>query len=295
VLDSLRTLVVERHRKKSDTERERIKHRLLEFQIGRFGWVIDLPSRIFFGADLKMLATIYGTDKWNRHWYAQHYEDLLHKIRRKRINLLEIGIGGDENPRKGGRSLRMWRAYFPKGRIFGIDIYDKSAHNGARIRTFRGSQADPQFLDTVAREIGKIDVIIDDGSHINSHMIFTFQHLFPYLADGGIYALEDTQTSYWAEYGGNETDRNDPATAMGYFKSLTDGLNWREFRDSYTPNTFDLNIESIAFYHNLIVIRKRSSGPAAAGIAHPGRAILPVGIDRHRRDTYSGRGERRDV
>lgn len=272
MFDYLRTLMVERHRKKSDAERERTKHRLLEFQIGRFGWLINLPSEIFFGADLKMLATIYGTDKWNRHWYAQHYEDLFHKIRRKRINLLEIGIGGDENPRQGGRSLRMWRAYFPKGRIFGIDIYDKSAHNGARIRTFRGSQADPEFLDAVVREIGRINVIVDDGSHINSHMIFTFQHLFPYLAGGGTYAVEDTQTSYWKEYGGDENGGNNPATAMGYFKSLADGLNWRDFRNGHSPSYFNLHIESIAFYHNLIVVKKRLSGEMApfADQAAPG-------------------------
>jgi hypothetical protein len=107
--------VIARSRKR----KKRIRDRFQEFQIGRFGWLIDLPSEVFFGADLKMLATIYGTDKWNEHWYAQHYEDLFQKIRRKRINLLEIGVGGYdemdgyENPRKGGNSLRMWRAYFP--------------------------------------------------------------------------------------------------------------------------------------------------------------------------------------
>jgi len=48
--------MVERHRKKSDAERERTKHRILEFQIGRFCWLIDLPSQIFFGADLSGLS-----------------------------------------------------------------------------------------------------------------------------------------------------------------------------------------------------------------------------------------------
>jgi hypothetical protein len=151
----------------------------------------------------------------------------------------------------------MWRAYFPNGSIYGIDINDKRPHDRGRIKTFRGSQADPQFLDAVVRQIGKIDVILDDGSHINSHIVFTFQYLFPHLAPGGIYIVEDTQTSYWPDFfEGNETDRNDPKTAMGYFKALTDGLNWREFRNSYVPDYFDLNIESIAFYHNLIIIRK---------------------------------------
>ncbi len=246
------------YRKKSPTERALLKNWILEFQIGRFGWLVDLPSQIFFGSDMKMLATIYGTDKWNKHWYVQHYEELFRKIRRKRISLLEIGVGGGENPRRGGNSLRMWRAYFPNGRIYGVDLYDKTPHDRGRIKTLRGSQADPHFLDALVREIGKIDVIIDDGSHINEHMIFTFQQLFPHLADGGTYVLEDIQTSYWAEYGGNETDRNDPTTAVVYFKSLVDGLNWREFRGDYNPTFFDLNIKEITFHHNLIVIKKGS-------------------------------------
>jgi hypothetical protein len=257
MFNALRTFLVERHRKRSGAEKDEFKARLLEFQIGPFAWLIDLPAQLLFSGDLKMLATIYGTDKWNHQWYVQHYEALFSRLRRKRINFLEIGVGGDENPRDGGKSLRMWRVYFPKGRIYGIDINDKRPHDRRRIRTFRGSQADPEFLDEVVRRIGKIDVILDDASHINSHIIFTFQHLFPHLASGGIYIVEDTQTSYWPGFfEGNATDRNDLTTAMGYFKSLTDGMNWREFRNSYTPNYLDLNIESIAFYHNLIVIKK---------------------------------------
>lgn len=261
MFDVLRTFLVQRHRRRSSAKKDRFKARLLEFQIGPFSWLIDLPAQLFFGADLRMLATIYGTDKWNHQWYVQHYEVLFGKLRRKKIKFLEIGVGGDENPRDGGKSLRMWRAYFPKAHIYGIDINDKRPHNRGRIRTFRGSQADPGFLDKAVREIGNIDVILDDGSHINSHIIFTFQHLFPYLSPGGLYIVEDTQTSYWPGFfEGNETERNDLATAMGYFKSLTDGLNWSEFRNSYAPNYFDLNIESITFYHNLIIVAKRPSG-----------------------------------
>jgi hypothetical protein len=184
--------LLERHRRKPSAEKQKFKAQLLEFQIGRFAWLIDVPAEILFGADLKMLATIYGTDKWNAHWYVQHYQDMFGKLRRRRINFLEIGVGGDANPGDGGKSLRMWRAYFPNGRIYGIDINDKRPHDRGRIKTFRGSQADPRFLDSVVREIGKIDVIRDDGSHINWHMIFTFRHLFPYPAVGGAYIVEDT-------------------------------------------------------------------------------------------------------
>lgn len=259
MLDKLKDRLVHWFRQKPVKEKQGLKDRVLAFQIGPFRWLGSLPAAWLFGRNLRMLATIFLTDKWNWHWYAQHYEDVFRKDRRKKINLLEIGVGGDEDPRKGGGSLRMWRAYFPHGRIYGIDIHDKSLHNQRRIKTFLGSQTDPIFLDKVVREIGKINIIVDDGSHMNEHVLFTFSQLFPHLADGGVYAIEDTQTSYWAEYGGNETDRGDPATSMGYFKSLVDGLNWEEIRGNYSPTDLDLNIKSIAFYHNLIFIRKGSN------------------------------------
>jgi len=224
--------------------------------MGPFGWLVNVPIAFFFGGNLKLMATFYMTDKWNSHWYAQHYESLLKKDRRNKINILEIGVGGYDDPRQGGGSLRMWRAFFPHGHVYGVDIFDKTPHNQRRIKTFQGSQADPVFLDKIAMKIGKIDIIVDDGSHLCEHVIFTFQHLFPHLADDGVYIVEDTQTSYWADHGGNEMDRNDLTTSMGYFKGLVDGLNWEEYRGNYSPTYLDLNVRSISFYHNLLVIRK---------------------------------------
>jgi hypothetical protein len=43
--------------------------------------------------------------------------------------LFEIGIGGYDNENKGGNSLRMWKNFFPFGKIFAIDIYNKSGAN----------------------------------------------------------------------------------------------------------------------------------------------------------------------
>ena len=36
-------------------------------------------------------------------------------------------MGGYRNPHYGGNSLRMWKKYFPWGRITSVDIHDKSA------------------------------------------------------------------------------------------------------------------------------------------------------------------------
>jgi hypothetical protein len=47
------------------------------------------------------------------------------------------------------------------------------------------------------------DIIIDDGSHVNEHVITTFEYLLPILNNEGLYVIEDTQTAYWPEYGGS--------------------------------------------------------------------------------------------
>ena len=207
--------------------------------------------------NLNKLGSIYRTDKINSHNYSCHYMSHFDQFKHRKIKLLEIGVGGYQNPNSGGKSLRMWKKYFPEAEIFSIDIYDKSPLEEYRIKIFQGSQVDNDFLDEVIKKIGDVDIIIDDGSHINEHVIETFKQLFPKLNDGGIYVVEDTQTSYWEEYGGDSKDLNNPKTIMNFFKHLTDGLNNKEFIISeYQQTYFDKKIISIHFYHNLIFIYK---------------------------------------
>jgi hypothetical protein len=211
--------------------------------------------------NLSKLALVYGSDKQDSHYYTQHYERHFEALRREELNILEIGIGGYEDPNAGGESLRMWKTYFPKSRIFGIDIYDKTFHDEKRIKTFQGSQTDADWLKRVVEEIGTVDIIIDDGSHYNEHVITSFKILFPLLTPQGIYVVEDTQTSYWSSVGGVEWDGSSdytaPHTSMNFFKSLIDGLNYEEFTsDEYIPTYFDKHIIAMHFYHNLIFIYK---------------------------------------
>lgn len=232
------------------------KHKLHYF-VSRnpiMGWLIGL----FFGRNLTKLAIIYNTDKWGGHYYTPHYQSHLKRFKYKKINLLEIGVGGYDRPDAGGSSLRMWKRYFPFGNIFSLDIYDKSPHEGRRIKIFRGSQIDFNFLDKVVAAMdNSLDIIIDDGSHINEHVITSFEYLFPKLKNGGVYVIEDTQTSYWKSEGGDSKDLNNPKTMMNFFKKIPDSLNHAEFEiKDYQPSYYDKNITSIHFYHNLIFIHK---------------------------------------
>jgi hypothetical protein len=224
----------------------------------RFLWTV---YGFRYRKNLPALAVLFGTDKQGSHNYAQRYQHHFSPLRRKELNILEIGIGGYENPKVGGHSLRMWKAYFRKSHIYGIDIYDKTPHDEKRVKTFQGSQVDAEFLKKVIDEIGRVDIIVDDGSHFNDHVITTFKILFPLLSPEGIYVIEDTQTSYWAEVNGVEwggsSDLTAPHTSMNFFKALIDGLNYEEFTmEGYSPTYFDRHIVSMHFYHNLIFIYK---------------------------------------
>ena len=215
--------------------------------------------RALFGANLKALAYCYDTDKGSCHDYLSVYTTWLRPLRKRPIRLLEIGIGGYDYPMAGGNSVRVWRTYFPRGRIFAIDLYDKRPHDERRIKTFRGSQDDPEFLNRVADEIDHIDVIIDDGSHVNRHVITAFETLFPRLAPGGLYFVEDTETSYWDGLGGSSRDLNRADTTMNYFRRLVDAPNHRriaEVNPDYAPSAVERSIASLGFYTELIVVAK---------------------------------------
>lgn len=200
---------------------------------------------------LNQLALKYGTDKSSQHHnYCEIYERYFTN---KNANLLEIGYGGYHYAQRGGESARMWLD-FMTGKVTSIDIYDKTPFKNERFKFFKGSQVDANFLSDVILERGVFDYIIDDASHINSLTIKTFEILFPTLKSGGIYVIEDCETSYWEEIATDGTDfkgsRNpyghEDTSIMNYMKRMTDRLNF--------DNPF--KIKSIHFYKEMIFILK---------------------------------------
>lgn len=205
---------------------------------------------------LTKLAKRFKTDKWGYHRYTPHYDKHFTPWRDRTINLLEIGIGGYSREGDGGNSLRMWKAYFRNAQIYGLDIQDKSFVDEPRVTTFQGDQSDPGVLQRIAERAGTLHIIIDDGSHRPAHILESFRILFPLLAADGIYVIEDTQTSYWPEFGGAE-DLDAPNTTMALVKRLVDGLNYMEFvTEPFEPTYSDLHVTQVDCYHNLVFIQK---------------------------------------
>jgi len=164
---------------------------------------------------LTRIAIACGTDKWGAHLYTPDYHRMLGHRRHDKLRLLEIGVGGYKAKQLGGRSLRMWAEYFPNAEVTGLDIFEKQLDLGPRVKIVQGSQDDTELLQKLSEERGPFDIVIDDGSHIVSHVLATFEYLFPLLAADGIYAVEDVQTAFWPAYGGNTAGANTIITRMG--------------------------------------------------------------------------------
>jgi hypothetical protein len=155
--------------------------------------------------------------KW--HHFMPLYDRYFDPLRRRDrpVRLLEIGIAD-------GGSLELWRGYFGKdAAISGIDIspacaaYDGELGNRVRI----GSQSDPAFLRAVVEEMGGLDIVIDDGSHMSQDMRASFDVLFPLMAEGGLYVAEDLHTAYWRNFGGGY---NSKRSFIGLCKTLIDDM-----------------------------------------------------------------------
>jgi hypothetical protein len=203
---------------------------------------------------LSKLAVQHGTDKWDHHFYTEHYEKALGHLQNETFNLLEIGIGGYEFPERGGASLRMWADFFPNANIVGFDFYDKSKIKKQKhVKVYRGDQGNEEQLMGVHMHEGPFHVVVDDGSHMCAHQVKSFEVLFPHMPDGGIYIIEDTETSYWPDYGGGDIEHKH--SCIAYFMRK---LHEMHYRTNGLPkhDPFTDIIESIQFFNNIIIIRK---------------------------------------
>ena len=137
----------------------------------------------------------YGTDKGEH--FLENYENHFNHLVNEKINLLELGIFK-------GDSLLMWRDYFDKGTIVGLDVNSIELNDPSnQIHVYQGFQEDKKTLDKIRDETAKdgFDIIIDDASHIGELTKVSFWHLFEnHLKPGGVYVIEDWGTGYWGKW-----------------------------------------------------------------------------------------------
>lgn len=181
--------------------------------------------------------------------YFEVYDRHFKKYRNTDCVVVEIGIC------KGG-SLQMWKNYFgEKAKIIGIDIDESTlAFEEDQVKVEIGSQSDQKFWKKFKEKYPRVDILIDDGGHTMEQQIVTFEEMFSYISENGIYLCEDMHTSYWYNFGGGYKE---PTSYIEYTKNFVDYINaW------YNPNINEDNIfthtmHSLHYYDSMLVIEKR--------------------------------------
>ena len=172
---------------------------------------------------LTELANKYAADKGTevpndgkfhgpRLGFTEVYYEYFKKIKDEPISILEIGVGA-------GNSLKMWYDFFPNAKIYAIDIVNSSKYDNDKVKTFIIDQSNRDSLLKFMEQIDKLDIIIDDGSHVCEHQQISLGVLFKCLKSGGQYWIEDLHTSdtsvwvpgkklYGYEMGNNTGNKN---------------------------------------------------------------------------------------
>ena len=126
------------------------------------------------------------------HNYAQFYERFFRDFKDQPITIMELGCGQNWNI---GASLRMLKEYFRRAKIIGVDI--KSSAKKLELEGFEIYIGDLSELDFLRKLRGyNPDIIIDDASHIWAHQILAISELFDVIPSGGLYVMEDINTSF---------------------------------------------------------------------------------------------------
>ena len=201
--------------------------------------------------------------KWST--YFNIWNSIFSPYKNDPVTIFEIGI-------QNGGSLEVWSKYFKNAkRIIGCDIDPKCGQlyfEDPRISVVVGDVNSDDVISQIKNLSDKIDILIDDGSHISTDIIKSFGNYFPLISNQGIYVIEDLHASYWKEYQGGLFD---PNSAISFLKKLIDVINYEHWHNdkhltdlisSYnlTISEEELRlIHSANFFNSLCIIKKQEN------------------------------------
>ena len=230
---------------------------------------------------MRQAGAACGSDKILTHRFDQVYGRALAAYSSVGpFAMLEIGFGG-------GQGITFWRTLFPEVFHYCLDC-DHGDWSMERTSVLRGDQSKAEDLQqAMARIRHPISLIIDDGSHHPCHQLLSFSLLFQHLLQpGGIYIIEDVETSYWRrgslynyQFSYGLGHRNSTVEA---FKVVADFVN-RRFLDPADLNWLHCSlldaginpaaaklVETVSFGRNAIVLSKPLDSPSDSDVpAYP--------------------------
>jgi len=142
----------------------------------------------YYGSDK---ANIFKKTKDQGHGFSQFYTQHLKHLKKKEIKILELGS-------YSGASASAFIKYFENCSVYCLDInISKFIFSSKDIHVYGLDINNEKELKKVLKKINLesnsdfFDIIIDDGSHYLSDILFSLKTLFRYVKKGGIYIIED--------------------------------------------------------------------------------------------------------
>ena len=122
-------------------------------------------------------------DKGGTHSYVETYDKLFLPFKAG-CTFMEIGIAL-------GDSIKLFDRYFDNSHIIGCDlsiIFTPPAYKN-KVSLIAHDATKPSFLNELGEN--KLDIVIDDGSHMENDQVDTFNLLKGRMNKGGLYIIED--------------------------------------------------------------------------------------------------------
>ena len=148
-------------------------------------------------------ADIFNQKQDQGHGFSKFYDQHLKHLKEKEIKILEVGS-------YAGASAAAFKKYFKNSSVYCFDIniskfifFSKNIHvYGLDINNEKELK---KILEKIKLDSNSnfFDVIIDDGSHYLSDILFSLKTLFKYVKKGGIYIIEDFKHPNYYDYNRN--------------------------------------------------------------------------------------------
>jgi hypothetical protein len=181
----------------------------------------------------------YGCDKGSsKHRYDRAYEPVLKHLKDAPIRLLEIGV-------LRGASLSAWMDYFPNAQVIGVDTFQRVSPK--QIEILKHPRVTWWQLDSTewTPMIDAVDIIIDDGDHIQASQRLTFAGYRHLLKPDGVYFIEDV-LPFDAKQPAKLNTRYPENTAEGHRELMSSLAGYRviphDLRDARHPVSYLLEI-----------------------------------------------------
>ena len=120
------------------------------------------------------------------HGFAKFYEKHLSSYKNQKFDLLEIGTWK-------GASSAAFTLYFPNAYVWGVDRNFKFSYKSKRLKFINCDLTSENEFKNLEKKIynKKFKIIIDDGSHILTHIIKNLKFFFKKVESNSYYIIED--------------------------------------------------------------------------------------------------------